>query len=120
MRLLASTGSATFPYPDVQLIWRYGQGPIDWQKVIGSAEQSDIVMTAPHYVGELADNRGMDNQYNAEFAGRLSSDPLFRSPISLEMGRFEPVEVLVFVKKSLPCHLPQRAAATPWQSHVFS
>jgi hypothetical protein len=107
----ASTGSATFPYPTVQLLWRYGQGVINWQKVIGSAEQSDIVMTAPHYLNRQ-DNLGMDNQYNAEFAERLSSDPLFRSPISLQMGRFEPVELLVFVRKSLSCHPPERAAAS--------
>jgi hypothetical protein len=108
----ASTANATFPYPDVQLLWRYGQGPLDWQRVIASAGQSDVVMTAPHYLGEQ-DNGGMDNQYNAGFAERLSSDPLFRSPIALQMGRFEPIEVLVFVKKSLPCHVPERAATTP-------
>ncbi len=113
----ASTNTATFPYPDVELLWRYGQGPIDWQKVMGSADHSDVVMTAPHYQGEQ-DNGGMDNQYNAEFAARISSDPLFRGPVSLEMGRFEPVEVLVFVKKSLLCHLPQQVAEMPITMHV--
>ncbi len=98
-----SAGGATYAYPDVQLLWRYELGPLDWQKVMGSAEHSDIVVTAPHYVGELADKDDSDNQYNAEFAGRLATSPLFRSPISLEMGRFDPVEVVVFVKKSLPC-----------------
>jgi 4-amino-4-deoxy-L-arabinose transferase-like glycosyltransferase len=104
-----ATSNETFPYADVQLLWRFGQGPPDWQKVMDSAEQSDLVMTAPHYLGDL-DNRGMDNQYNAEFAGRLSSDQLFRTPISLAMGRFEPVEVEVFVRKSLSCRLPEQAA----------
>jgi hypothetical protein len=107
----ASTGNMAFPRPDVRLLWRYEQGPLDWQKVMGEAELSDIVLTAPHYVGDVAES--INNRYNAEFAQRLSSDQLFRSPTTIEMGSFEPVEVLVFVKKSLPCQLPERTAAKP-------
>src|SRR5208282_5324062 len=30
----ASTSLATFPYPDVKWLWRYEQGPINWQTVM--------------------------------------------------------------------------------------
>ncbi|HVS88079.1 MAG TPA: glycosyltransferase family 39 protein [Candidatus Acidoferrum sp.] len=90
-------------YFEPQWLWRYEQGPLDWQQVMSSAEQSDIVLTAPTFVGQATDRQNLDNQYNREFAARLAADPLFRGPIRLEMGRFEPVEVLVFVRKTLVC-----------------
>ena len=70
---------------------------------MSSAEQSDVALTAPTFVGQATDRQNFDNQYNREFAERLAADPLFRGPIRLEMGRFWPVEVLVFVKKTLVC-----------------
>jgi hypothetical protein len=89
--------------PKIIWLWRYESGPLDWQQVMASARQSDIVLTAPHYLGQATDRDDLDNQYNAEFAARLSQDPRFQAPIRLELDRFEPVEVLVFVKKSLAC-----------------
>lgn len=89
-------------------LWRYEQGPLDWQQLMSSAEQSDVVLTAPTFVGQATDRQDLDNQYNREFAERLAADPLFRGPIRMAMERFEPVEVLVFVKKTLVC---QSAAA---------
>jgi len=71
---------------------------------LGAVSQSDMVLTAPHYVGQASDKQDLDNQHNAEFADRLSQDARFRGPIRLEMGRFEPVEVLVFLRKDLVCH----------------
>jgi hypothetical protein len=94
----------TTSYADVSWLWRYEDGPLDWQKVMDSAEKSDIVLTAPHFVGEAPYKEDIDNQHNAEFAGRLANDPLFRGPIHLTMGRFEPIDVVVFVKKTLVCH----------------
>lgn len=91
------------PAPSVTWLWRYEQGPLNWEKVMEAAGRSDIVLTAPHYLGQASDKDGLDNQYNAEFAARLSQDPLFRKPIHLELGRFKPVEVDVFVKKTLRC-----------------
>jgi 4-amino-4-deoxy-L-arabinose transferase-like glycosyltransferase len=85
-------------------LWRYEQGPIDWQEVMSSAEQSDIVLTAPTFVGQATDRQDLDNQHNREFAERLAADPHFQGPIRLKMGRFAPVEVLVYVKKTLVCH----------------
>jgi len=91
------------PPPDVTWLWRSEEGPLDWQKVMDSAEQSDIVITAPRFVGEPLIKENLDNESNAEFASRLSADQRFRAPIRLAMGRFEPVEVLVFVKTSVAC-----------------
>ena len=101
---IASTGLAVFPYPAVTWLWRYEQGPIDWQKVMATAEESDIVVTAPHFVGEVGNGDDLYNQHNSEFADRLSLDPHFKTPIRLEMGRFEPVDVLVFMNQAFVCH----------------
>jgi 4-amino-4-deoxy-L-arabinose transferase-like glycosyltransferase len=87
--------------PDVTWLWRYEDGPIDWQKVLNSIGQSDLVITAPNYVGQASDRQDVDNQHNAEFAQRLSLDLFFEQPIRLELGQLDPVEVLVFVKKSV-------------------
>jgi 4-amino-4-deoxy-L-arabinose transferase-like glycosyltransferase len=107
---VASTRRATFDLPNVKWLWRYEDGPLDWQKVMDSAGQSDIVITAPHYPGEVRYKEDIDNRYNAEFEGRLSKDPRFQGPIRLEMGRFEPVEVDLFLKKSLGCQSGQQAS----------
>jgi 4-amino-4-deoxy-L-arabinose transferase-like glycosyltransferase len=90
--------------PDVKWLWRYEDGPMDWRRVWSSVGESDIVLTAPRYVGQVSDWQDLDNQHNAELAGQLAQDSRFRKPIRLEMGRFEPVEVLVFLKKDLVCH----------------
>jgi len=84
-------------------LWRYSEGPLDWQKVMSAAGESDMVVTAPDFIGQVSDKQDLDNRYNREFATRLAVDSRFQGPIRLEMGRFEPVEVQVFVKKSLVC-----------------
>jgi 4-amino-4-deoxy-L-arabinose transferase-like glycosyltransferase len=91
------------PDPKVTWLWHYEEGALDWGKVSDSIESSDIVLTAPHYTGQLTDKQDLDNQHNAEFADRLSRDTRFRGPIRVEMGRFEPVEIDLFLKKSLAC-----------------
>lgn len=96
-------------------LWRYLEGPLDWQRVMSASDQSDIVLTAPDFVGQVSNRQDLDNHYNREFAQRLAADPLFRGPIRLKMGRFEPVEVIVYVKATLPCHFsedrPSQASA---------
>ena len=93
----ASTSTfSKFHAPDVTWLWRYEDGSLDWQKVMDSAAQSDIVITAPHYVGEVEVKEDQDNQHNSEFASRLSLDSRFQGPIRFQVGRFEPVEVAVF------------------------
>jgi 4-amino-4-deoxy-L-arabinose transferase-like glycosyltransferase len=94
----------TLDYPDVTWLWRLEDGAMDWEKLMEGADHSDLVVTAPHYIGETKYREDLDNQYNAEFAQRLSMDPAFRGPIRLEMGRFEPVEVELYVRKTLVCH----------------
>ena len=84
-------------------LWRYSEGPLDWQKVMRAAGESDIVVTAPDFIGQVSDKQDLDNRYNREFASRLASDARSRGPIRFEMGRFEPVEVQVFVKSNLVC-----------------
>jgi hypothetical protein len=102
-----ATRHATLDYPEVTWLWRYEDGPLDWRKVMDSADRSDMVLTAPDYIGEVKNEEDLDNRYNAEFAGRLSLDSRFRGPIRLEMGRFEPVEMDVFLSKALVCHAGQ-------------
>ena len=90
-------------YPDVTWLWRYEDGTLDWQKVMNSAAESDLVVTAPHYSGEAAIKEDEDNQYNAEFARRLGQDSRFQGPILFQAGRFSPVEIVVFAKRGLNC-----------------
>jgi 4-amino-4-deoxy-L-arabinose transferase-like glycosyltransferase len=87
------------PEPQVDLLWRYEEGPIDWPKVMETVGRSDIVVTAPRYVGITQDAQDRDNQHNAEISDRLTQDRRFEGPICLRMGRFDPVEVAVFVKR---------------------
>ncbi len=108
----ASTRLSTFDFADVTWLWRYEDGPLDWQKVMDSAAQNDIVITAPQYVGEVKYKEDQDNRYNSEFASRLSLDPRFRGPIRFQAGRFEPVEVAVFLRQTLGCRLGQNGFAT--------
>lgn len=89
--------------PEVTWLWRYENGVFDWQKTMDAADQNDIVITAPGFIGEVKEKEDLDNQYNSEFADRLSRDSNFRHPTMLAMGRFEPVQVLVFVKSALVC-----------------
>ena len=79
---------------------------------MASANDSYIVITAPHFVGEVTNSDDLYNQHNSEFADRLSHDSHFREPVHLEMGRFEPVDVLVFVNQSLVCHSGTQAAGS--------
>jgi 4-amino-4-deoxy-L-arabinose transferase-like glycosyltransferase len=101
------TRGASMNLPDPTWLWRYENGPLDWQNVMNSAEQSDMVVTAPHYEGEAKYKEDLDNRYNAEFAAQLAQDRHFKPPILLRMGRFEPVEVSVFVNKNLTCRAGQ-------------
>jgi hypothetical protein len=104
---VASTRLSKFHFPDVTWLWRYEDGPVGWQKVMASAGQSDIVITAPHYIGEVKYKEDQDNRNNSEFADRLSVDPRFQAPIRFQVGRFEPIDVAVFVKRTLVCHSDQ-------------
>jgi 4-amino-4-deoxy-L-arabinose transferase-like glycosyltransferase len=92
------------PPPDVIWLWRYEDGTIDWQRALDAMAHSDIVITAPTYVGQVTDRQDLDNQHNAEFSRRLARDQRFRGPVRLEMGQLDPVEVDVFLRSTLHCH----------------
>ena len=96
---------------DVEWLWQYEDGPLDWEKVMNAVGQSDIVITAPGYVGQVSNSEDLDNQHNSELAERLIRDPRFREPVRLRMGRFGPVEVLLFLNKNLTCQPLGQAVA---------
>lgn len=101
-----STRALELDVPTVKWLWRFDEdGPIDWQKVMDAANQSDMVITAPHYVGAVQDFNNVDNQHNSEFEQRLLQDALFQGPFHFEMGRFQPIDVEVFVRKNLSCRM---------------
>jgi 4-amino-4-deoxy-L-arabinose transferase-like glycosyltransferase len=89
--------------PDPVWLWQYEDGPPNWQKLLDSVQESDLIVTAPHYTGEPGSVDGLDNQYDAEFADRLSRDAHFQGPFHLKMGRFGPVDVVVFAKRTFTC-----------------
>jgi len=74
-------------FSDVKWLWRYEDGPMDCDKVMDSAGQSDIVLTAPHFIGEVRSKEDLDNHHNAEFGRASFRNPRFRGPIRLEVGR---------------------------------
>ena len=90
-------------------LWRYEQGPINWRAVMSLIEGADVVLTAPGFLGQATDRQDFDNHDNREFADRVSRDPRFRGPIRLKMGRFEPLEVDVFLRANLACSMTEQA-----------
>jgi 4-amino-4-deoxy-L-arabinose transferase-like glycosyltransferase len=94
--------------PTVVWLWQYEKEALNWQEVMATVGETDMALTAPGYIGQPTDSGDLDNHYNAEFVNRLSQDPRFSAPIRLKVGRFEPVEVLVFVKKTLACRSPYK------------
>lgn len=99
----ASVRADTLELSEVTWLWRYEDGPPNWYNIMETVEKSDVVLTAPHFIGEARFKENEDNQYNAEFSDRLSRNQDFRGPLRFEMGRFRPVEVDVFVKNSSRC-----------------
>jgi hypothetical protein len=82
---------------NVNWLWRSEEGVLDWKKVMSVADNSDIVLTASI---DPSGEEDIDNKYNAEFEKRLMNDPHFMGPYHLTMGRFEQVDVIVFINKS--------------------
>ncbi|OKH40174.1 hypothetical protein NIES2119_04450 [[Phormidium ambiguum] IAM M-71] len=84
---------------NVAWLWQYPWGEINWNQVLTAAKSSNVVITAPQLIGGKADKQDLDNQHNAEFVKRLEKMPEFSPPIKLMMGRYQPVEVFVFINK---------------------
>ncbi len=101
------------PAPEVTWLWRYEDGTPNWANIAALINDIDIVLTVPHYTGQITDRQDLDNQHNAEFVDRLSQDARLRGPIRLRMGRFEPVELDLFLKATLSCY-PRLALAQFW------
>lgn len=108
-----STRLSTFGFPDVSWLWRYEDGPINWNRFEETVSSKDIVITAPGYAGDPANGDVLDNQHNTELADRLSTDRHFKSPVHLILGRFEPVRVDVFVNRNLACDPQSFVTRTP-------
>jgi len=67
-------------------LWRYEDGPPDWDSVLASADSADVVVTAPGYQGDPADKQPLDNRHNAELASRLAALPAWDTPVELRLG----------------------------------
>lgn len=83
----------------VRWLWQYTFGEINWDKVIASAKTSDVVLTTPTLVGSKSDRQDLDNQHNAEFVQRMQKLSEFSAPIKLTVGKYEPMEIFVFLNK---------------------
>jgi hypothetical protein len=65
------------PRIEVTWLWRYEDGPLDWQKLTESLDMYDVLLTTPSYVGNPADRDDLDAVHNAEFIAGLNADPRF-------------------------------------------
>lgn len=81
----------------VNWLWRYESGPIDMDRIMKDIGDSDIVLTVLNYEGMRMDKQPLDNQYDNDFAGRLEHDARFTGPIHLRVGRFDQVDMVVFL-----------------------
>jgi hypothetical protein len=68
------------PRVEVIWLWRYEEGPLDWQKLTRSLDMYDVLLTTPNYFGNDADRDDLDAVHNAEFITRLSAAPRLRRP----------------------------------------
>ncbi len=91
-------------YADVKWLWRYENGPINMDRIMNEIGNSDIVLTILNYQGERLDKQDLDNRYDNEFAARLEHDARFTGPIHLQVGRFQPVDMVVFLNAAKSAH----------------
>ncbi len=86
--------------PSVTLLWREENGTPNVSSLVAAADTNEVVFTVPELT---TDTRGtensQDNQYNTDFASRMSTSHDFATPLHLRMGTFRPVDVWVFVRK---------------------
>jgi hypothetical protein len=82
---------------EAKWLWRNESGPIDMDAIMKDVGSSDIVLTVLNYEGMRLDKQDLDNRYDNDFATRLEHDGRFIGPIHLRVGRFEPVDMVVFM-----------------------
>jgi hypothetical protein len=93
---------------DVQWLWRFEQGAIDWPNVMKTALSSDVVLVVPPGARHRVDERmhideNADNLHNAEFLTSLQNSGAFAPPTRFAIGTHEPVELILFSRpKSRP------------------
>ena len=82
-----TTHPASEPNTDVEVtwLWRYEDGPLDWLKLTQSLDRFDVLLTAPHLVGQYGNKEHLDNEHNAEFAARLVADSRFAPPVVIRL-----------------------------------
>jgi len=93
---------------EVDWLWRYEQGPMDWSRVDAQVSGADVVVTAPDQKGNAANKEPEDNQYNAQFAAWLERQPAFDPPVELRLGPSR-IQVLVFFRKHAAAGSPGRS-----------
>ena len=59
-------------------LWGHNLGTIDWDSVMNSINECDVVLTAPSYTGEDPGAPVPHNQHNAGTRPRLTANPRFR------------------------------------------
>ncbi len=89
---------------DIQWLWRYEQGLINWKPLISGLSQYDMVLTAPAIQlpadpSLLPDPQILDNVNNAEFARRLQADARFTGPEKFTIGTQNKTEIWLFFRK---------------------
>jgi 4-amino-4-deoxy-L-arabinose transferase-like glycosyltransferase len=89
------------PAPSVNLLWRFENGTPDMAKLVAAAGTNDVVFTVPDLAFPDGSEFWPDNEYNKDFANQISNSQNFMPPLHLSMGRFRPVDVWVFIRKSL-------------------
>jgi hypothetical protein len=95
-------------------LWRFEEGPIDWNKIERELAQATVVLTAPGYIGDLTDKQDRDNVHNDEFVQRLRADLRFEESFKFDMGAGsqDRATVVAFVRRFSPVgELPPSGSA---------
>ena len=96
--------------PERQL-WRYEDGPIDWNKIDKELEGADVVMTAPGFLGDPKSKQPLDNQYNCKLADKLRQKNDIWNSATLHPDEDGKVDVLVFMRAGPGPSAKARSAA---------
>jgi hypothetical protein len=92
--------------PSVTLLWRMEDGAPEMSALVAAADTNDVVFTVPELVTAAGSTENsQDNRYNTDFASQMSNNRDFGTPLHLQMGRFHPVDMLIFIRKSTPNNL---------------
>jgi 4-amino-4-deoxy-L-arabinose transferase-like glycosyltransferase len=81
-------------------LWRSASGEaIDWPKIMGMVRDSNVVITQPVPQDKASSQSAgaADSQHNNELIARVRATGEFEE-IPLKMGRFEPTELVAFIK----------------------